>query len=119
MLLLRTFARKLRDDAIRDFSLNANTIPVGGWLPISESRGLRRNDLSKALPFSCIELGHDRGGGRSWAKISPLIFSSSGDEQQCGVSCSAGILLLYFKRCRELPDPLVVPCDPQVYKCSG
>jgi hypothetical protein len=57
--------------------------------------------------------------GRSCAKFLLLIFASSVREQQCCVSCSAGTLPLYFQRRRELPDPLVVPCDPQVYKCSG
>jgi len=54
MLLLRTFARKLRDDAIRLFSLTANTIPIGGSVPISENRGLRRDDLTKNLPFVAL-----------------------------------------------------------------
>jgi hypothetical protein len=64
MLLLRTFARKLRDDAMRLFSLNANTVPIGDSAP--ESKDFRRYDLLKAISLYYLELGHDRGGDKSW-----------------------------------------------------
>jgi hypothetical protein len=64
MLLLRTFARKFRDDAIKDFSLNASTVLIGDSVP--ESKDFHRNAVPKALPLYCLELGHDRGGDKSW-----------------------------------------------------
>ena len=123
MLPLRTFARKLEIGAGKVFSLKANATQIGDSVSVPKSNGLLGNSLRITFLIYWLELGHDRHGDKSWgrlcAKFPLLIFASSVCGSNAVFHVPPGALLLYSQCCRELPDPLVVPRDPQVYKCSG